>query len=107
MVSFRADYRTPIEFVGDSGVLRADNALNVEKPITIELRRGWDVVDSETVSNAGAYGRQVDAFAAAVEGKAPFAVPGEEGWQNQEILDAAYRSMKSGKVEEVRTVPIR
>ena len=107
MVSFRADYRTPIEFVGDIGVLRADNALNVEKPITIKLIRGWEVTESETVSNVGAYGRQVDAFADAVEGKAPFAVPGEEGWQNQEILDAAYRSMKSGKVEEVKTVPTR
>jgi 1,5-anhydro-D-fructose reductase (1,5-anhydro-D-mannitol-forming) len=107
MVSFRADYRTPIEFVGDLGVLRADNALNVEKPITIELHRGWDVAETETVSNAGAYGRQVDAFADAIKGKAPFPVPGEEGWQNQEILDAAYRSMKSGKVEDVGLVANR
>jgi predicted dehydrogenase len=48
-----------------------------------------------------AYARQVDAFAAAVEGKSRFPVPGEEGWQNQEILDAAYRSMLSGKTEDV------
>jgi predicted dehydrogenase len=101
LVSFRADYRTPMEFVGESGVLRADNALNVERPITLQYVKGWDIVESEVVSNAGAYGRQVDAFAAAVEGKTPFPVPGEEGWQNQEILDAAYRSMKSGKVEPV------
>jgi len=101
MVSFRSDYRTPIEFVGESGVLRGDNALNVERPVTIELRRGWDLVETEIVSNAGAYGRQVDAFAATVEGHARFPVPGEEGWQNQQILDAAYRSMKSRKVEEV------
>jgi predicted dehydrogenase len=103
-VSFRADYRTPIEFVGNAGVLRADNGLNVERPVKLELCRGWEVVETETVSNQDAYARQVDAFASAVEGKSQFPVPGEEGWQNQEILDAAYRSMKSGRSEQVRPV---
>jgi predicted dehydrogenase len=46
----------------------------------------------------------VDAFADAVEGKAPFLIPGEEGWQNQEVLDAALRSVKSGKSEAVKRV---
>jgi predicted dehydrogenase len=104
MVSFRAEYRTPLEIVGESGVLRADDALNVERPITVELRRGGAVVESEVVSNQPAYARQVDAFAAAVEGEMKFPVLGEQGWQNQEILDAAYRSMKSGKVEDVARV---
>ena len=104
LVSFRADYRTPIEFVGETGVLRADDGLNVERPITLELRRGGVSVETETVSNHLAYARQVDAFAAAVEGKAGFPVSGEQGWQNQEILDAAYRSLKSGKAENVHRV---
>ena len=43
-------------------------------------------------------------FAAAVGGSAEFSVLGEEGWQNQEILDAAYRSIKSGKAEAVPRV---
>jgi len=30
-----------------------------------------------------------------------FPVPGEEGWRNQLILDAAYRSLSSGKSEEL------
>lgn len=100
-VSFRAEYRTPLEFVGDSGSLRADDALNVEKPIQLELRRGGTVVESENVTNYDAYTRQLDAFADAVEGKSVFPCSGEDGWQNQKILDAVYRSMKSGKVEEV------
>jgi predicted dehydrogenase len=104
MVSFRAEYRTPLEFVGETGVLRADNGLNVERPIAIQLRRGWSAVEVETVLNQDAYARQVDSFAEAVEGKSSFPVPGEEGWQNQEVLDAAYRSMASGKVEEVPLV---
>jgi hypothetical protein len=43
-------------------------------------------------------------FAAAVQGEAAFPVPGEEGWQNQEILDAAFRSLRSGNAEEVARV---
>ena len=103
-VSFRAEYRTPLELVGETGVLRADNALNVERPIQLELLRAGSVVETNEVSNRLAYAKQVDAFAAAVEGKAKFPVPGEEGWQNQEILDAAYRSLKSGKTEDVGQV---
>ncbi len=104
LVSTRAEYRTPLEIVGESGSLRAEDGLNVERPITIELRKNGVVVESETVSNKLAYAAQVDAFADALEGKAAFPVPGEEGWQNQEILDAAYRSLKSGKSESVRNI---
>lgn len=100
LVSYTADYRTPLEIVGDSGVLRADAALNVERPIEIQLIRGQSV-HSETVSNHLAYARQLDAFADAIEGKSEFPVPGEEGWQNQEILDAVYRCISSGKAEDV------
>jgi len=104
LVSFRAEYRTPLEFVGETGVLRADNGFNVERPISLQLRRNSSVVRTEVVSNQYAYARQVDMFADAVEGRSSFPVPGEEGWQNQEILDAAYRSIRSGKAEPVGQV---
>lgn len=103
-VSFRAEYRTPLEFVGENGVLRADDGLNVERPIKLELRRAGSVVETDEVSNRLAYAKQVDAFAAALEGKGNFPAPGEDGWQNQEILDAAYRSLKSGSTEDVAQV---
>jgi len=105
LVSMRSDYRTPIEFIGETGVLRADDGLNVERPINLQLRRNGTVVESEAVSNQYAYARQVDMFSAAVQGEAKFPVPGEEGWQNQEILDAAFRSLKTGKAEDVPLVP--
>jgi predicted dehydrogenase len=101
LVSYRAEYRSPLEFVGESGVLGADDGLNVENPIELRLRRDGKVVETVTVSNQSAYTQMVDAFADAVEGKSKFPVPGEQGWQNQEILDAAYRSIKSGKTENV------
>jgi predicted dehydrogenase len=104
LVSFRSPYRTPLELVGETGVIRGDDVLNVERPIMLERRRAGSVAETESVSNHYAYARQVDAFAAAVEGTATFPVPGEEGWQNQAILDAAYRGLKSGMVEEVMRV---
>lgn len=103
LCSFLADYRTPLEFIGETGVVRANDCLTVEKPVHLELLSEGTVVDTATLSNHLAYARQVDAFADAVEGKASFPAPGEEGWRNQEILDAAYRSMKSGRTENVNS----
>jgi predicted dehydrogenase len=104
LVSTRAEYRTPLEIVGEEGVLRADNAFSVSDPVEIELRTGGKVVDREVVSNTDAYARQFDAFSAALQGGVQFPVPGEEGWQNQEVLDAAYRSARTARIETVRIV---
>ncbi|MBI3475942.1 MAG: Gfo/Idh/MocA family oxidoreductase [Acidobacteria bacterium] len=101
LVSTRANYRTPVEFVGRQGVLRADDGLTVDRPVVIELWREQKVVAAETVTNQLAYARQVDSFADAIEGKGTFPVAGVEGWKNQMILDAAYRSIASGKSEEM------
>jgi predicted dehydrogenase len=103
-VSYRANYRTPLEIVGNSAVLSAEDALNVEVPVEIKLSREGKLLDSEKVSNNLAYAKQVDEFVAALEGKIKFRAPAEDGWQNQEILDAAYRSISGGRVEAVRRV---
>jgi predicted dehydrogenase len=100
LVSKRVAYRTPVEFVGDAGTLRADDGLSVDRPVRLELLRNGRV-EAEEVSNDLAYARQVDAFAAAVEGKGELAAPAEEGWRNQRVLDAAYRSLKTGETEQV------
>jgi predicted dehydrogenase len=105
LVSTRAEYRTPLEIVGDAGVVRADHAFNVERPIQLELWRDGQLVAHESVSNYLTYARQVDSFAAAVEGREVFPVPGEEGWRNQVLLDAAYRSLASGKSEPIANPP--
>jgi predicted dehydrogenase len=104
MVSFRAHYRTPIEIVGEEGVIRAEDALNAEHPIKIEWWRGGKLAAQEAVSNEGVYAKQVDAFTAAVEGREQFPALGEVGWQNQILLDAAYRSISSGKSEPVARI---
>jgi predicted dehydrogenase len=101
LVSTRAEYRTPMELVGERATLRADDALTVEHPIRIELRNSAGATEPHEVSNRLAYARQVDAFAAAVLGETQFPVPGEEGWRNQLVLDAAYRSAATGRREPV------
>jgi len=101
LVSTRAHYRTPMEIVGESGVLRAHDALTVDRPIRIELWKQGELADEENVSNHHAYAMQVDAFASAVEGRGTFPVSGDQGLRNQIILDAAYRSAESGKAEVI------
>ena len=100
-VSARTPYQTYLEVAGETGVLSSVNALNVEHPPTLELRRGFDVIERREVSNGQAYTAQVDAFAAAIEEGREFEIPAEEGLRNQIILDAAFRSVKSGRVEAV------
>lgn len=102
LVSTRAEYRTPLEIVGTTGVLRADDALNVDHPIQLELVRGGRVVDTEELVNEEVYAKQVDAFSAAIERSSPFPAPGEEGARNQAILDAAYRSIRNGRTEPIQ-----
>ena len=103
-VSFRAAYRSPLEIVGTDGALFAMDGLNVERPITLQLIREREVVDLEVVSNTSAYAIMLDSFADSLEGNGTFRAPAEQGWQNQEILDAAYRSLRSGNTEAVPQV---
>ena len=101
IVSTRAAYRTPLEIVGEDGVLQANDALTVDRPVELRWLRDGKPPEISSITNHEAYAHQVDAFADAVRGAAKFPVPGEIGWQNQEILDAAFRSAKSGRAEDV------
>jgi len=100
-VSARSPYQTHLEVAGENGRLSAQYAFTMERAVTVELRRGVELVESREVSNADVYAVQVDAFAAATEAGREFEIPGEEGVKNQLILDAAFRSVKSGRTEFV------
>lgn len=101
-VSFRAVYRTRVEIVGQDGVLAAECGLNVDRPVTILHHVACKTVAEEEVSNSEAYSHMLDAFSATVEGAGTFASTGEDGVQNQRILDAAFRSWHSGCRERIR-----
>lgn len=100
--STRGEYRTPLWITGDSGFAGAEDALTVEHPIELISKPIGGASTLEQVSNETAYADQVDAFALSIEQGIPFAVPGAEGLRNQQVLDAAYRSIKSGRREEVK-----
>lgn len=103
-VSGRATYQTLVEIIGETGILSGVNGLNVERPVTLELRRNLEVIERKEVMNDDAYTLQVDAFAAAIEEGWDFEVSGEEGLRNQLVLDAAFRSLRTGKRESVPTL---
>ena len=98
--SARAPYRTLIEILGSEGVLIAENALNVERPVDVTLRRAGELVETNTFTNDDGYTRMIDSFTAALAN--PSAAPtlftpsGADGVTNQKILDAAFRSWHSG-----------
>lgn len=104
LVSYRAEYRTPLEIIGDAGVLYANDALNVEHPIEIQMRKNDGTTTIDSANNKLAYAMQVDSFADAIEGRGKFPATGEDGWQNQQVLDAALRSIQSGRTEPVAIV---
>ncbi|HEX6497229.1 MAG TPA: Gfo/Idh/MocA family oxidoreductase [Acidobacteriaceae bacterium] len=101
-VSFRAQYRTLVEVVGEDGVLTAESGFTVDRPVTIVHHSAGNIIQQEAVSNADAYSRMLDAFSATVAGAGSFASTVEDGVQNQRILDAAFRSWHSGCRERIR-----
>ncbi len=105
-VSARAAYRTLIELVGSEGVLVAENALSVDYPVDVVLRRAGKLIETTPRDNADGYTRMLDSFAAAVRTGSSFLATGADGVHNMHVLDAAYRSWRSGQRELVRQTGI-
>lgn len=100
-VSARAAYRTVLEVVGSEGVLLAENAMSVDFPVDVSLRKRGLHMKTLTFQNGDAYTRMIDNFARAVRCEGTFLCTGEDGVKNQRCLDAAYRGWKSGLREPV------
>jgi 1,5-anhydro-D-fructose reductase (1,5-anhydro-D-mannitol-forming) len=97
----RSPYRTLLEVTGTDGVLTAESGFSVDRPVEVLHKRGSEVLASTRSDNGDGYVRMLDGFAAAVRGEADFAATGEEGVLNMRVLDAAYRSWRSGMREMV------
>lgn len=100
-VTTRSEYRTVLEVTGETGVILCENALTVDHPVDVVLRRNGEVIASERVSNADAYSRMLDGFSGWVEGRAEYRAPAEDGLHNQRVLDAAYRSWREGTKQSI------
>jgi predicted dehydrogenase len=100
-VTTRGSYRSLIEITGQTGILTCENAMTVDHPVNVVHMSSGKVVNSEQVSNEDSYGRMVDNFSAAIEGTARYLSPGEDGLCNQQILDAAYQSWRTGSRQSI------
>jgi predicted dehydrogenase len=97
----RAPYRTLIEVTGSEGTLSVENGFSVDRPVDVVQRAAGEVVATTTFDNGDAYALMLDDFAAAVRSGARFAATGSDGVRNMQVLDAAFRSWKSGQRELV------
>lgn len=95
-VTTRASYRTLVEVTCANGVILCENGLTVDFPVDVVMRRGSEILASETVSNADAYSRMLDGFSAWVEGRGEYLASGQDGLHNQRVLDGAYKSWREG-----------
>ena len=92
----RAEYRTLVEVTGETGVIVCEDGLTVDFPVDVVLRRGANVLASETVSNHDAYSLMLDGFSAWVQGGGPYLAPASDALHNQRVLDSAYASWRAG-----------
>ena len=103
-VSALAAYRTQLEVLGTDGVLLCENALTVDQPVTLELRRGGKLEEQVEIDNAGSFAAMLDSFADAMRGGVPFPATAASGVVNMHLLDAAYRGWKTGRTEPVESI---
>lgn len=97
----RASYRTLLEVTGTDGILTAENGFSVDNPVEVVHRKAGQLVSTVKIDNSDGYVLMLDSFAAAVRSGTPFAATVEDGVVNMRILDAAYRSWRSGQREIV------
>lgn len=102
LLTTQARYRTSVEVTGGTGSILCENALTVDYPVDVVLRRSVDGIErSESVSNQDAYTQMLDAFSGAIEGRCSYLAPGTDGLKNQRLLDAAYSSWRTRQ-----TIPV-
>jgi predicted dehydrogenase len=100
-VTTRARYRSLVEVVGESGVLLCENGMTVEHPVQLVLQEHGEIKASETISNADGYTLMLDAFARTIEGRGSYLATGEDGLHNQQVIDAMYRSWRTGMRQSI------
>ncbi len=100
-VSTRGAYRSLMEVSGETGAIVSQFGMTVEADVDVELWLGGKVAERKTVSNADGYSRMLDAFSDWVEGRGEFRATGEDSLHNQQVLDAAYASWRTGERQTV------
>jgi 1,5-anhydro-D-fructose reductase (1,5-anhydro-D-mannitol-forming) len=95
-VSTRGAYRSLVEVTGETGAIVSQYGLTVEADVNVELWLDGKVAERKIVSNADGYSRMLDAFSNWVEGHGAFRSTAADCLHNQQVLDAAYASWRTG-----------
>jgi predicted dehydrogenase len=98
-VSTRGVYRSMIEVTGETGTIACEYGLTVDTPVDVVLWQAGQARDRCTVSSADGYTRMLDSFSDWVEGRGEYRATAADGLHNQQVLDAAYASWRSGMRE--------
>jgi len=101
-VSTRGAYRSLIEVTGETGTIASENGLTVNWDVDVLLRLAGKIAERRTVFNGDGYTLMLDAFSNWVRGLGEYRATGEDGLHNQQVLDAAYASWRTG---ERQTLP--
>jgi predicted dehydrogenase len=102
-VTTRAAYRSLVEVTGATGVLSCENAMTIDNPVHLVLYEKGKAAADELISNADAFARMLDSFAAAAGApsgsvaRGSYLASAHEGLANQRVLDAAYQSWREGR----------
>jgi predicted dehydrogenase len=95
-VSTRGAYRSQIEVSGEAGAIVCENGLTVDRDVDVLLWQENQIAERKTVSNANGYTRMIDSFSHWVQGTGEYRATAEDGLHNQQVLDAAYASWRTG-----------
>jgi 1,5-anhydro-D-fructose reductase (1,5-anhydro-D-mannitol-forming) len=72
--------------------------MTIDQPVHLVQYQSGRPVSDELISNADAFARMLDSFAAASTDPAvTYLAPATEGLANQRVLDAAYQSWNEGR----------
>ncbi|MGD0631285.1 MAG: Gfo/Idh/MocA family oxidoreductase [Terracidiphilus sp.] len=96
-VSTRGVYRTVVEVTGETGTIVSQYGLTVDTDVDVVLWRAGEAQEHETVLSADGYTRMLDSFSDWVEGRGEYRAPASDGLHNQQVLDAAYASWRTGE----------
>jgi len=91
--AYNADFRTFFEFRGQRGTIWAENYTQFDKEIILHKQRE-DKDEEEAIYNENPYVAEIDAFAAVIRNQQENPVPGEEGLQNQAIIEKILSSSR-------------
>lgn len=95
-VSTRGAYRSLVEVTGETGAIVSQYGLTVDNDVDVELWLGGRIAERKTVSNKDGYTRMLDSFAEWIKCQGTYRATGEDGLHNQQVLDAAYASWRTG-----------